>query len=60
MHAKLAGKRTYLVAATMAAYAIAGGLLGEFNANAAFRLLLEAAGLVGLRMGVASVKGEES
>ena len=51
----LSGKKTYIVAAAMIAYALSAYILGktpEFN----LQLFLEALGLAALRSGVASLK----
>lgn len=48
----LAGKKTYLVAALMAVYAVSGWLLGN-EPDVDWRLILEGLGLSALRAGVA-------
>ena len=44
-----AGKKTFLVAAAIAIYAVLGYFLGRLEADVAWRTLLEAAAIAGLR-----------
>lgn len=52
----LQGKKTYIVAGLMVAYAVLGMSLGYQEPTDAFQLILEAMGLVGLRLGVAKAE----
>jgi hypothetical protein len=52
----LDGKKTYLVALAMAAYAILGLALGKLDSEVAYQLMLEAAAFAGLRKGLRSGK----
>lgn len=46
------GKKTFVVAILMVAYGVTGYLLGETDQATLFRLVLEAAGIVTLRLGI--------
>jgi uncharacterized membrane-anchored protein YjiN (DUF445 family) len=46
---RLAGKKTYIVASVMIVYAVSGWLLGNLEQPEAWRLLMEAAAVAGLR-----------
>ena len=48
----LKGKKTYIIAAGTAAYAILGLVLGQHDANVTMELVIEAAMVSGLRHGV--------
>lgn len=48
----LEGKKTYIVAAGMVAYAVIGAALGYVEIDRAIELLMEAAALAGLRNGI--------
>jgi len=52
----LSGYKTYLVAFIMAVYALSGWYLKDLNQAQAMTIILNAAGLVGLRSGIESVK----
>lgn len=48
----MTGKKTYIAAAVMAAYAVAGYVLSIHTSDTMMQLLLTAAGLAGLRHGI--------
>lgn len=48
----LQGKKTYLVAGLMIAYAVIGALTGQMDGNKALELMLQASGLGALRAGI--------
>jgi len=48
----LPGKKTFLVALLMAAYAVVGVIIGQLDSEQALQLLLEAGGLAALRQAV--------
>lgn len=52
----LANKKTYLAAAAMAVYAIAGVALGYVEATRGVELLIAAASIVSLRLGIAKTQ----
>jgi predicted neutral ceramidase superfamily lipid hydrolase len=52
----LANKKTYLAAAAMAVYAIAGVALGFVEATRGVELLIAAASIVSLRLGIAKTQ----
>lgn len=49
----LKGKKTYIVALVMAVYAGSALLLGKISQNDAIELLMQAAAVAGLRLGIA-------
>ena len=48
----LPGKKTFLVAGIMFVYALAALFLDKIDSSEAIRMILEAGGLVGLRLGM--------
>ena len=51
----LAGKKTYLIAVAMSAYAVLGFLLEKETADSAARLFAEALAFASLRAGIAKM-----
>ena len=52
----LVGYKTYLVAFIMVVYALSGWYLKDLSQAQAFTLILQAAGITGLRSGIESLK----
>jgi hypothetical protein len=48
----MAGKKTYIAAAAMAIYAVVGCVFGIHSSDTMIQLLLNAAGIAGLRHGI--------
>ena len=53
----LAGKKTYLVAFGLIAYAVLGVVMGQMTLEQATQVVLNGLGLAALRSGVAKVQG---
>jgi hypothetical protein len=52
----LAGKKTYLAAAALVAYAVGGYALGYVEPVTAVEFVLQAAAIVGLRLGISKAE----
>lgn len=51
----ISGKRTYIVAALMVAFALGAGYLGQIPPEETLRMMLEGGGLAALRAGIAKI-----
>ena len=51
----ISGRKTYIIAALMVAFALGAGYLGQIPPEATPRMVLEGGGLAALRAGIAKI-----